>query len=50
MIEVPSAYCTACGRVARVSEQFAFYGRDRQRMTLACGHVVNRPTQGMPFS
>lgn len=42
-VSINSAHCPQCQREARVSEQFAFWGRDRLRMTLACGHVVARP-------
>jgi len=34
--------CPQCGASARVSEPFAFGGRDRLRSTLSCGHVVAR--------
>lgn len=36
------AYCPSCTRNVRVSEPYAFGGRDRTRSTLACGHVVAR--------
>jgi hypothetical protein len=36
------AHCPQCQRAVRISEPFAFGGRDRLRMTLACGHVVLR--------
>lgn len=37
-----TAHCPQCDRAVRISEPFAFGGRDRLRSTLACGHVVAR--------
>lgn len=42
-IESTQAHCPQCKREVRISEPFAFGGRDRLRSTLACGHVVLRP-------
>lgn len=36
------ATCTQCGTDARITEPHAFGGRDKDRMTLSCGHVVLR--------
>ena len=33
-------WCPACVAYRDVSEQNAFGGRDKTRMTLKCGHVV----------
>ena len=35
-------YCPQCGRDVRVVEVDAFFGRDKLRSTLACGHVVSK--------
>lgn len=35
-----TAHCTQCDREVHISEHAAFGGRDKLRMTLACGHVV----------
>ena len=40
--------CPQCGADRRVVEPFAFRGRDKLRMTLACGHVVPRPDVRQP--
>jgi hypothetical protein len=41
---IATAHCPQCNVERRVSEQFAFGGMDRLRMTLAtCGHPVLRP-------
>ena len=37
------AYCRQDGRWVRISEHNAFGGRDTSRVTLACGHVVDKP-------
>lgn len=42
-----TAHCTQCERQVRVSEPFAFFGRDRLRATLACGHLVLRAEAGL---
>lgn len=42
MTTTTSAQCPQCDREVRVTEPFAFGGMDRQRCTLACGHVVPR--------
>lgn len=41
-------HCRECGRLQRVSEQFAFRGMDRLRCTLACGHIVLRDQPAEP--
>lgn len=40
----PSTYCPPCDRQVSIREEFAFGGTDRLRSTLACGHIVHRPT------
>jgi len=42
MTQPNTAHCPQCERSSRISEPFAFGGRDRLRMTLSCGHVVLR--------
>lgn len=42
-------YCPQCSAQRRVSEPFAFASMDRLRSTLACGHVVVRPTAPLAF-
>ena len=42
-----TGHCSQCDRQVRVSEPFAFFGRDRLRATLACGHVVLRSEAGL---
>lgn len=42
-----TGFCAQCGRQARVSEPYAFFGADRLRATLACGHVVVRADAGL---
>lgn len=37
-----TAHCTTCAREVRISEQYAFGGRDKLRASLTCGHVVSR--------
>lgn len=37
---VPTVHCPQCDRSVRITELYAFGGRDRLRSTLTCGHVV----------
>jgi rRNA maturation protein Nop10 len=37
-----AAYCPQCGRERRITEPNAFGGRDKLRMTLSCGHIINK--------
>ena len=42
-----TAKCPNCQREVRVSEPYAFWGRDRLRATLSCGCVVLRDKAGL---
>jgi hypothetical protein len=41
-ITISPIYCPQCDRDVRVTEPYAFGGRDKLRATLGCGHVVLR--------
>lgn len=42
-----AGHCCQCDRLVRVSEPYAFFGRDRLRASLACGHIVLRSEAGI---